>query len=122
MKFPDWELPRETSPFDFPGDRVGVAGVVLLGVAQEGVQVACGGEADAENQRIFGGEDEFVLEGRIEAAFQADLRRVGRAGEGGLRAIGEGPAHWREWGRPGAVGEARLVSEAFDVSSVRGRW
>src|SRR5258708_39288187 len=67
-------------------DGIGRAGVVLFRVAEEGVQVARGGVADAEDQGILRGDDELIERGWIEAGFGADLCRVGSAGEGGFSA------------------------------------
>src|SRR6202030_1656821 len=76
---------------DSSAQRVGGAGIVLEAVAEPGVQVACGSEADAVNSRIFGGVCELVEKGRIEAALKAQLPRIGFAGKWSLAAIGERP-------------------------------
>ena len=100
--------PREISPFNLTSDRVRRRCGVLSLVAQEGVEIARSGETDAENQGIFRRINEVVLEGGVEARFEADLRGIGLAGKGRSGAFGEGPVGgWDKRGF-GGLGRAAL--------------
>ena len=94
-----------TAARECPPDVIRHRVVGAFVIAQEGIQVARGGEADAQDQRILRGEHQLILECRIEAAFHANFRRVRFA---------------REW-RPGAIGECPGVARNRDRQCVRGR-
>ena len=65
----------------FSGERVQGAEIILRFVAKKRGDVAECGEADAEHGWIFRREDDLIQQLRIEASFQANLRRVGCTGE-----------------------------------------
>ena len=71
--------------------RIRRARVVRFLVAEERVEIARGGEADAEHERILHGVLQFVEERGIETVLQADARRIRRAGKRRVLARRERP-------------------------------
>ena len=57
------------------GERIGGAAVVGLGIAQEGGDVADGGEADRGHHRVLGLVGELVKRGRAERIWPAEIAR-----------------------------------------------
>ena len=100
------------NPLDGPRDGIWRAGVVPVRIAQEGVQVARCGIADAQDQRVLGGVLENVLGRRIEAVSYAELRGVGSPRKRRRRAIGKGPIGGRNAhcarGGGGTASQARI--------------
>ena len=88
-------IPLSDRPFHLLRHRVRIADVVFLGVAQERVEIARGREPDAKDQRVFRCVNHNVFGSWIEAVFQTDLRRIGRARKRRCFAIGKGPVRGR---------------------------
>src|SRR4029078_12005472 len=61
------------APANSAGDRIRRAGVVSLLVTEKRIDVARGGETDAQDQRILRGVLQFIQQRRIEAAFHAHM-------------------------------------------------
>src|SRR5262245_61551207 len=68
----------------------------LVTVAQEGVKVAGRGEAKPHHHGILRCVKELVDVVCVEAALEANLRRIRNTGEWSRRAVGKGPLHVRD--------------------------
>ena len=100
-KVPDCELPSEIRPAHRSRDRIRRARVILLFVAEKRVEVARGGEPDAEHERILHGVLQLVEQRRIETALQADARGIRRAGKRRVLAGRERPVGARDFHHAG---------------------
>ena len=108
MKLPDCETPRVIAQLTPPATGLGVPASSCLGVPEERADVAERGEADAQHRRVLRGEHDLVEQVRIEAVLQADLRRIGRAGERMRRR-----RTWRTPSRSGAISAVAPISPSI---------
>ena len=122
---PDCELPSEIAPANSAGHRIRRAGVVLLLVAEKRIDVARGGEPDAQHQRILRGVLQFVEQRRIEAVLHAD--RGAGSGVPGNGVVAQSANAQSLAGittvpllTPVALSDTADTSDALVVSSVAG--
>ena len=110
-----------TAAADRPADLIRHRVVGAFVIAQEGIQVARGGVADAQDQRILRGEHQVVFEAGSKPPFTQIFDGFGCAREWRRGAIGECPGVLAI-ATASASAEDRLLSDAFVVSSVSGLW
>src|SRR6185503_5105138 len=70
---------------------IGIAALVARLMPQEGDEIARGGEADGEDLGALRGEGQGIGIARIEAAFEAELGKIGLAREWRDAAVAKGP-------------------------------
>ncbi len=78
-------------PAHAAGQRIGVAGIVLLGMAKKGNKIARGSEAEAEHNRVLRRVDQLIDVIGVEPTLQAEMRRARNTRKRLARAIGERP-------------------------------